>query len=131
MNPDRWQQIGHFYHAALELEPDERASFLDGACGGDDELRREVESLLRAHQQADGFIAGKVAGVVAEMAARQQRPSLVGHSISHYQVLSLLGTGGMGEIYLAQDTNLGRKVALKLLRLNPESGQEQTGHLPD
>src|SRR5262245_4766176 len=115
MKPERYQQVGQLYHAALEHETDERASFLDGACGDDDELRREVESLLRAREQADDFIAGKVAGVVSEMAAQQQNPSLIGHNISHYQVLSLLGAGGMGEIYLAQDTNLGRKVALKLL----------------
>jgi len=115
MNPDRWQQIGQLYHTALELEPAARATFLDEACGSDDELRREVESLLRAHQQADGFIAGKVAGVVAEMAAQPQNPSLVGRSLGHYQVLSLIGVGGMGEVYLAEDTRLGRKVAVKLL----------------
>jgi serine/threonine-protein kinase len=115
MNPDRWQQIAQLYHAALELEPDDCASFLDGACGNDGELRREVESLLRAHKQADGFIARQVEGVIAGMAAQEQTPWLVGHSMSHYQVLSLLGAGGMGEVYLAQDMSLGRKVALKLL----------------
>ncbi len=115
MTPEQYQKIGQLYHAALELEPAARAAFLAEACGGDDELQREVESLLRAHQQADGFIAGKVADAVAEMIAQQPNPSLVGHSISHYQVLSLLGAGGMGEVYLAQDTSLGRKVALKLL----------------
>jgi len=125
MNPDQWQQIGQLYHVASELEPDERAAFLDGACGGGDELRREVESLLRAHQQADGFIAGKVADAVAEMIAQQPNPSLVGHSISHYQVLSLLGAGGMGEVYLAQDTSLGRKVALKLLPATFTRDQER------
>src|SRR5574341_702135 len=115
MTPDQYQQIGQLYHAALELEPAARPAFLAEACGGDGELRREVESLLQAHQQADGLLAGKVADAVAEMAARQPNPSLTGHSISHYQVLSLLGAGGMGEVYLAQDTSLGRKVALKLL----------------
>ncbi len=115
MTPEQYQQIGQLYHAALELEPAARPAFLVEACGGDDELRREVESLLRAHQQADGLLAGKVANAVAEMAAQQPNPSLTGHSISHYQVLSLLGAGGMGEVYLAQDMSLGRKVALKLL----------------
>src|SRR5262245_53041881 len=115
MNPDRWRQIGRLYHTALELEPARRAAFLDETCGDDYELRREVESLLHAHEQADGFIAGKVAGVVAEMAARQRATSLVGRSFGHYQALSLIGVGGMGEVYLAEDTRLGRKVALQLL----------------
>src|SRR5262249_5709418 len=80
-----------------------------------DELRREVESLLRAREQADGFVAGKVAGALAEMAAQRQSTSLVGRSLGHYQTLSLIGAGGMGKVYLAEDTRLGRKVALKLL----------------
>src|SRR2546428_11760102 len=139
MSSEQYERGGELYHAALELAPEARADFLVEACGGEEELRREVESLLQAREQADGFIAGKVAGVVAEMAAQaetvigmaapaetvigegaemadeQQNPSLVGQSVSHYQVLSLLGVGGMGEGYLAQDTRLGRKVALKLL----------------
>jgi eukaryotic-like serine/threonine-protein kinase len=118
MNPDRWRQIGQLYHSALEMELEARAVFLNRACGDDAELRREVESLLRARQQADGFIAGKVAGVadvITEMAAQQQTASLLGRSLGHYQALSLIGAGGMGEVYLAEDTRLGRKVALKLL----------------
>jgi serine/threonine protein kinase len=100
----------------MELEAG--AAFLDRACGDDAELRREVESLLRARRQADGFIAGKMAGVadvITEMAAQQQTTSLVGRSLGHYQALSLIGAGGMGRVYLAEDTRLGRKVALKLL----------------
>jgi eukaryotic-like serine/threonine-protein kinase len=115
MNPDRWRQIGQLYHTALEMEPTTRAAFLDATCGDDDELRREVQSLLQAHEQADGFIAGKVAGVVAEMAAQQQTSSFAGRSLGHYQTLSLIGAGGMGRVYLAEDMRLGRKVALKLL----------------
>src|SRR5215510_2167112 len=115
MNPDRWRQIGQRYQTALELEPAARAAFLAAHCGDDYELRREVESLLHAHEQADGFIAGKVGGVVAEMAAQQQTTSFVGRSLGHYQTLSLIGAGGMGEVYLAEDTRLGRKVALKML----------------
>ena len=115
MNPDRWRQIGQLYHAALELEPAARAAFLDGACGGAEELRREVESLLQAHQRAGDYFAAPAMEVAAEMLANRKEPSLVGRSISHYQVLSLIGAGGMGEVYLAQDTSLGRKVALKLL----------------
>src|SRR5262245_50696761 len=115
MTPEQYRRVGELYHAAMELAPETQPAFLAGACGDDAELRREVESLLRARKQADGFIAGKVAGLVADLAAQEQHSSLIGHSISHYQVLSLLGAGGMGEVYLALDTNLGRKVALKLL----------------
>jgi serine/threonine protein kinase/TolB-like protein/Tfp pilus assembly protein PilF len=115
MSSERYQRVGEIFHAALGLAPEARPNFLDEACGGEEELRREVESLLQAREEADGFIAGRVAGVVAEMATLQQSPSLLGHRISHYQVLSLLGAGGMGEVYLADDTSLRRKVALKLL----------------
>jgi len=115
MTPEQYERVGDLFDAAMELAPDARPDFLARACDGDDELRGEVESLLRASAQADGFIAGKVAGVMAEMAEQQKNPSLIGHSLSHYQVLSLLGVGGMGEVYLAQDTRLARKVAIKLL----------------
>ncbi len=131
MTPEQYQRVGELYDAAMELAPEARSDFLAEACGGEDELRREVESLLRAREQADGFIAGKVAGAIAEMAGQQQNPSLplssspslalslaqslVGQSLSHYQALSLLGVGGMGEVYLAEDTRLDRRVAIKLL----------------
>ena len=72
MTSEQYLRVGELYHAAMELAPEARVEFLAGACGSDDELRREVESLLQARQQADGFIAGKMAGVVAVMAAQQQ-----------------------------------------------------------
>src|SRR5688572_30342566 len=104
MPSDRWHQIEELYHAALRLHANQRAAFLESACDGNQDLHREVESLLIADQQAENFLESPVLEVAAEAMAMQDPPSLVGRVLGPYQLLSLLGAGGMGEVYKAKDT---------------------------
>jgi len=115
MNPEQWQRINRLYHSALEREPARRGAFLDEACGGDESVRREVESLIAAKEKAGSFIESPAYEVAAEMLVGDQKQSLGGGSISHYKIIKLLGVGGMGEVYLAHDNSLGRQIALKIL----------------
>ena len=84
-------------------------------CGGDDALRRDVEALLEHAQSAEGFLAAPLGAVAAEVLGGEHRASLVGRQVGAYQVVSHLGTGGMGEVYRARDTTLGRDVAIKVV----------------
>ena len=115
MKPERWQQIERLCQAALEVEEEQRAAFLEEACGGDETLRREVEHLLAQETKAEDFLEVPALEVEAKAMAQDQAYPLVGQQIGSYKILSLLGTGGMGEVYLAQDASLDRKVALKFL----------------
>jgi serine/threonine-protein kinase len=114
MSPDRLRQIEEIYHAAVELPADDRVSFLNTRCGDDAELRREVESLLSFDRTSDSLLDSSPDALAAELLSEQEA-EIVGRQIGRYQVLSLLGKGGMGEVFLAADTSLGRKIALKLL----------------
>src|SRR6187455_1912147 len=111
----RWQRINDLFHSALEREPDERVPFLARACAGDEGLRREVEALLQAHERSDPLFDAPALELAAGLFAQQVMPSLEGRRLGHYQVLSLIGTGGMGQIFLADDTRLKRQVAIKVL----------------
>lgn len=104
MTPERWKQLDELAQAALELGGDERPEFLDEACAGDDELRREVESQIAYQQQASKFLEEPAIKQAAELIAHSQTESesMEGRTISHYSILRKLGAGGMGEVYLAQ-----------------------------
>ena len=116
MTAEEYERIGQLFHAALALPAERRAAFLSEACGGDGGLRQEVDSLLVAHAAAGDFVAGPAMHVAAGWLARQEDAAALSGRIGGYDVVSLIGRGGMGEVYLAHDPELGRKVAIKVLR---------------
>ena len=115
MTPERWLEIDRVFQAALERDPGDRRAFLAETCSGDDDLRREVEYLISFDDRERCFIDVPAFDAAANFIALDEPALSAGQHLGHYEILELLGTGGMGEVYLAQDKKLRRNIALKLL----------------
>jgi serine/threonine protein kinase/tetratricopeptide (TPR) repeat protein len=123
MNPERYRQVKQVFQAVLEIEPQARAAYLREACAQDEELQREVESLLASHDDAGEFIEAPAVPARTESDTSNELPSAIGQRIGPYQILRELGHGGMGTVYLATraDDQFKKRVAIKLVRRGMDS----------
>ena len=119
MTPEEWQRVRPILESALDLDPKSRSAFVDSACSGDERLRREVESLIAADEQGrSGFLQSPPVMPLAK-----------GTRLGHYEIQSMLGAGGMGEVYRAHDSKLDRDVAIKTLPREFASDPERLSRL--
>ena len=115
MEPERWHRVEQLFHAALQVEDSRRGEFLKQSCAEDENLRREIESLLAHHYEAGSFIESPAFADGGAIPTASHAKDLTGTVMGHYRVLQKIGGGGMGIIYEAEDLRLGRHVALKFL----------------
>jgi serine/threonine protein kinase len=115
MTPERWRRVEELYHAALARDQRDRAAFLAHECDGDEALLREVNSLLAQPASGRGFLESPAVAVAAQMVSDIGGSALTGKRLGAYEVHARIGAGGMGEVYRARDTKLGRDVAIKIL----------------
>jgi serine/threonine protein kinase len=118
-----WENLKELFHAALAFPPHERVSYLENTTGGNVDLRQAVESLLKSHEETN-FVDVPAYQAAAAMLADDGELK-AGHTLAHYRIVSLLGQGGMGKVYLAEDTKLHRKVSLKFLSINFTQDEER------
>jgi eukaryotic-like serine/threonine-protein kinase len=119
-----WKNLQEIFHAAIALPRDDRAAYLDKACEGDPSLRAAVDSLIKSHEETGNFVDTPAYQAAAEMLADGAELK-EGQMVAHFRILSLLGEGGMGRVYLAEDTKLRRKVSLKFLPTNFAQDKER------
>ncbi|HQU93494.1 MAG TPA: serine/threonine-protein kinase, partial [Pyrinomonadaceae bacterium] len=115
MTPERWEKVGEIFSSASEMDTADREIYLRDVCGDDPTLLAEVRSLLDAGKDAGQFISKPIVGNFVPEFADHIKALAPGNSVGHYNIEKAIGSGGMGEVYLATDTTLGRKVALKTL----------------
>lgn len=127
MTPERWKQVEELYHAAQLQGPERREAFLDQACGGDEELRREVASLLAEVTTAQYFIESPAIEVAARDLAKNLQHLPSGRRLGSYEILELIGEGGMGQVYRARDVRLGRLAAIKTLFTMAKEDRDRVG----